>query len=908
MKFEEKFMKTLGDFVINHYRKIFIISIFFIIISIVLSMNIKLKTQMKDMLPNDNPAIQMFEEIDEYFSGATSIFLLIHGDNKNQMIVCANDIYNRIKSDTILTQYMRSINLKIDNEFFKKWGMLLEDTSALRKTTDLFNEYNILSITQNTNKLFEDTYISDDAEEELDSRKQENEALMMLNRMEDYYSYLYEVLKSDSINYKESGEKLAEMYIYGNDYAFNYNNSYLYITISPDISMLELKKITIFMKEFKKIINEYQNKYSQLEIGYTGDIPVQDAEQNAMSADMLYPAIVALIIIFILFLFSFSKFRTIAFIFISLIIGIIFNYGFIGITIKEINMLTSFMSVLLIGLGIDYGIQIATNFTTYRRLGLSKEEALRNTYIKSGMGTLLAALTTAVAFFVMAITGSKAFSQFGLVAGSGIIFCFLSMILILPVFLLWFSGKSVKTSFLPSINYSFLTKSGKFSFNHKYTIFIITIIITGIMIFTSFQNRFLYDYMQMEPQSETAIKYYFKMMDAYDITPFSAMLITYSVDESRDIVKKLENIPYVRDVSSISDLIPSTKEQENRIALIKKLRKQIKPVKHIVYNEKSMEVFENELQNLEWNIIELGDLSVAGLGENNKILLKRNSMIREIQGSRTIKEGNEIFQKLIKLIKSDGEKYANRLTKLDKYFSIKLYNELQTMMSIDKELTLKDIPDNYKNQFTDKEGKRFLVSVFPTKDVISDIKLTEKFSKNLTKVSDKFSGSLQFMIEWTKEVVSKSKLAAIYILITVFIFLLITFRSFISSFISIVPLIIGMIWMFGIYPVLGLKVNAINIAVIPLIIGMGIDFGIHIVHRYLMEKNIETVYNFTGKAIFLSAMTTMIGFGSLAIIGKYKAISSIGEILFVGISCVLIATLFILPAILAIFKKQKEEK
>jgi len=88
----------------------------------------------------------------------------------------------------------------------------------------------------------------------------------------------------------------------------------------------------------------------------------------------------------------------------------------------------------------------------------------------------------------------------------------------------------------------------------------------------------------------------------------------------------------------------------------------------------------------------------------------------------------------------------------------------------------------------------------------------------------------------------------------------------------------------------------LNFLLIPLIIGMGIDYGIHLAHRHKTEGNIESTYRFTGKGVFLSAATTMIGFGSLGLIGKYPAIAGMGAILFFGIASCLLTSFIILPA------------
>ena len=57
------------------------------------------------------------------------------------------------------------------------------------------------------------------------------------------------------------------------------------------------------------------------------------------------------------------------------------------------------------------------------------------------MGIIIAALTTAVAFYAMALTGTKAFAEFGFVLGTGIIICLIIMILVLPALYAAISAK-----------------------------------------------------------------------------------------------------------------------------------------------------------------------------------------------------------------------------------------------------------------------------------------------------------------------------------------------------------------------------------------------------------------------------------------------------------------------------------
>ena len=93
-----------------------------------------------------------------------------------------------------------------------------------------------------------------------------------------------------------------------------------------------------------------------------------------------------------------------------------------------------------------------------------------------------------------------------------------------------------------------------------------------------------------------------------------------------------------------------------------------------------------------------------------------------------------------------------------------------------------------------------------------------------------------------------------------------------------------------------------NILTLPLIIGIGINHGVHILQRLKMEKNLDIVYRSTGKAIFLTSLTIMLGFGLLCFV-PYRGMDSVGITLFIGVGACFLVTLFVMPAILGLHNK-----
>ena len=99
----------------------------------------------------------------------------------------------------------------------------------------------------------------------------------------------------------------------------------------------------------------------------------------------------------------------------------------------------------------------------------------------------------------------------------------------------------------------------------------------------------------------------------------------------------------------------------------------------------------------------------------------------------------------------------------------------------------------------------------------------------------------------------------------------------------------------------GFPFSIINVIGLPLILGIGIDDGVHIIHRYRIEGKMKLAYTMssTGKAIFLTTMTTLLGFGSL-IPSTYRGYGSLGILVSLGIGLCFITSVIVLPAVMKI--------
>jgi len=91
---------------------------------------------------------------------------------------------------------------------------------------------------------------------------------------------------------------------------------------------------------------------------------------------------------------------------------------------------------------------------------------------------------------------------------------------------------------------------------------------------------------------------------------------------------------------------------------------------------------------------------------------------------------------------------------------------------------------------------------------------------------------------------------------------------------------------------------------LPLVIGIGVTNGVHILNRFTEERNPGILAKSTGKAVLVSGLTTIAGFGSL-IPAKHQGIASLGIVMSVGVATCMVAALTLLPALLNLRTRSK---
>jgi predicted RND superfamily exporter protein len=182
----------------------------------------------------------------------------------------------------------------------------------------------------------------------------------------------------------------------------------------------------------------------------------------------------------------------------------------------------------------------------------------------------------------------------------------------------------------------------------------------------------------------------------------------------------------------------------------------------------------------------------------------------------------------------------------------------------------------------------------------------ERFVRDLRAVDPKATGTPVQNYTYISELKNSYQQAAWLAFGAIVVMVLLHFRNIWQSLLALLPLGLGIVWAVGVMGLFHLPFNPANIITLPLVIGIGVAYGIYVVDRYKEEKRCVLFSGSTGKAILMSALTTIIGFGSMTI-GDYRGLVSLGTVMSLGVFCCFAASTLVLLQIFELWSRFKKK-
>lgn len=187
-------------------------------------------------------------------------------------------------------------------------------------------------------------------------------------------------------------------------------------------------------KSFKKTENEIReiagkNKYCKL---VSGQSLVEKSLSEAVVKGQFLSLAFAMIAIILMLWIMFRSLSGGLMCAIPLFVSVIFNFGLMGWLGIELDIATSLLSSIAIGIGVDYTIHLFWRINHEIQHGKNWPEAIAYTLRSTGRGISINAFSVMIGFTVLFISGLTILKAFGFLIIFSLLICLLCSLLLIP--------------------------------------------------------------------------------------------------------------------------------------------------------------------------------------------------------------------------------------------------------------------------------------------------------------------------------------------------------------------------------------------------------------------------------------------------------------------------------------------
>ena len=848
------------------------------------------KTGRGDLVAKGLPYVEQYKNYREQFEDLEGMVVVVEGKNPADMAGFAEALAIKLQAQSHL---FSQVVYKIDTHYFRSRFLLYlnqdELQSLTRKLVDhqgflesvngapglhtLLSSINAEISSGMVDSLLTDFLGGDDEEETADA----GGLSLLIRLLEEMTRHLMGETGYRSpwqALFTGSGDSLREK-----GYMVSENDDLLFILVVPNEDETSFTGYKDAVALARQYIAETQKDFPDITVGLTGEEVISSDEMVTTQADVETASKIALTGVALLFIIAYRGVVKPLLAVFCLLLALCWTIGFTTLTIGHLNILSIVFTTILIGLGIDFGIHILERYKEERLKGNEILEALQKTVQGTGRGNFSGAITTAMAFGAMVLTDFIGIVELGWIAGWGILFCMVAMLLVLPALITleekWRKPHYAQEKTATPKQKQWVDKL----FDHYYLIIGLCTVLVLIASVSLKDLRFDYNLLNLQAKGTEAVQYEMRILESAGRSAWSAAMLADSLEEVQQKELQLKALPTVARFESISVVIPEHQE-ENLLTIRKDLAPLLKELEvepeDVAFSlkalNKTLKRIQFKLQGGEEGGDPLDPVRVAG-----------NRLRNFLEKSQKIEQG---------LAESRLENFSALL--------FTDYRDLMDELKANAEprlVRLEEIPPKLRERYISKKGK-YVIHIYPSVD-IWDLDERRKYLNDLRSVDPNVTGTAVHMFESTRLMTEGYVKGGLYAMTAIIFYVFFMFRNVRTVFFVLLPVLAGSIWTVGVMELIGLKLNMANLVILPLILGVGVVNGIHITHRYREEedKHASVLGKSTGQAVVLSSFTTMIGFGSL-MVADHSGVFSLGLVLTIGVFNCLIASITFLPALL----------
>ena len=623
--------------------------------------------------------------------------------------------------------------------------------------------------------------------------------------------------------------------------------------------------------------------------GISGEPVLNLDEMTQARHDISLAASISMALVACIFIYGFSEIRRPVLATLCLIIGVTYALGFATLFVGRLNILSITLLPILIGLAIDFGVHLISRFEEELAREGTRQEALRQALAYTGIGVVTSGLTTAGAFLAMMLTDFKGIKEMGFIAGTGLLLSLFAMLTFLPALLI-VAGAGGSPRRPGWENWSLRRWLERLVWRSPGIVAAGAALLT-VCALTQFPRlSFDYNLLNLQSTDLAAVGIEEKLIESGSESLLHGIVIADTFQEAQEMEREIERLAPVAKVNSVVDFLSG--DQMAKLQIIREIKQQVE----------RLNLAPPSLAHVD--LSELNETLFALQGYLGLALQELTAKPQRVEAARRVESLRESVARFRSLVNNPNDEAVERLTEFQKglFGNLRETIEIIRNQNTTTGMLLEDVPPFLRERFISPAG-RFLLEVHPREDLWQRDHQKE-FLTALRQVDPDVTGTLVQVYEYTSLIKENFLRASAYAGGIIAVLLLLQFRRFVPVMLAFLPVLLGLCWTFGLMGFLGVPFNPVNIMAVTLLIGIGVPNGIHILQRFAEEPRSGLIGRSTGKAVVVSAFTTVAGFGSL-LVAKHQGIASLGKVMAAGTVMCLIASLLVLPALLVLFDRIK---
>lgn len=668
----------------------------------------------------------------------------------------------------------------------------------------------------------------------------------------------------------------------GVHYFFTSNQRLLVMRLLPTKDYGTMDVIAGPLATVREALLKTRAEFPGVEAGLTGRPVLQADEMATTNRDMMRASVISVILVGLLFMLVMHGWLRPVLVIFCLILGMAMTFGFTTVTLGVLNLLSIVFALVLVGIGVDFGVHVVMRYVEERKAGTEVDEAVRISLMQTGPGVILGAITSVCAFYAVVWSDFTGLAELGLIGGTGILLCLVVMLTVLPALLLMAGRRKLFPKTMPQI--TALPVLGRLSARPGRLLSILALV-TLLLLPGLFKVRFNYNLLELQADGLESVRYEKRMIEDSDESTWYAVSVTKDIAQLDALREQFKTLPTVGKIESLSDYLP--KNQQRKAALFTQAVARLGelPVQSAVAGPVDAHRMLHALDSLSVALDNLAEkLFAAGAGEE---LARLDALIKKLDSAYARLDGDpSLAGRLLPLQSQVQSDVMNGLRQLQLWLTAKPF-------------TIGNLPVFLRGLFVGRDGSMQL-KLIPRENIWKSSNL-QTFVEDLRKIDPQVTGVPITVFESARLMKHTFLYSAILTLVLVSLLLWFSARSFRYVLLAMLPLAVGMVWLLSLMGWFGLNFNLANFFAIPILIAIGVDGGVHFLARWKELRNGCLFETSTPMAVALSFATTMIGFGGL-LFAHHRGLASLGWVMVLGSLTGMLSCLLVLPAVLKVFR------